>query len=357
MATYQYAINPLLFDRTSQQKYAFSQMQPSRSEMVRAAASFYPEIKANIYNQQQAEEAMALERRLARQQARQSNIATGIQAAKVGLVDTGAYKPIYEHGIKPLYQGMTGLTSVPNTTQSSIPTIPSRFNDVMLNTGAPPVQSSSLPIGSELGTGVTNATVPATQTGTGVFGTGLTPLGVGSAAFSGYGMGQMAQNYNWGNKLFGDIAGKRERNMATGALSGFLTGFVGTGFNPIGGAIGAAGGAAGACIIVTVCTSPDSYEVNVTREYRKRFMDAESIRGYYMLADQLVPLLKKHTNLRELFKIHLVDRLVDYGEFKLGNKTEMIYSESRDVAKSFLRLCKQIGATIPRYIRSNGEVV
>jgi hypothetical protein len=72
------------------------------------------------------------------------------------------------------------------------------------------------------------------------------------------------------------------------------------------------------CIIVTACTSPNSEEVNITRQYRDKFLDQETLRGYYMIAEKVVPLINKHKWFRSFVKKHLVDNLIEYGRYALA---------------------------------------
>ncbi len=121
--------------------------------------------------------------------------------------------------------------------------------------------------------------------------------------------------------------------------------------NPAGYLAGKAG-----CIIVTACTDRYSYEVEITRAYRDKFLDAEQLRGYYALAEMIVPLIKSNKTVRKNVKKWLVDRLVDYGEYKLGMKETKPLCSSWLVSKVFLGMIKMIGMILPRYVRANGEV-
>ena len=111
----------------------------------------------------------------------------------------------------------------------------------------------------------------------------------------------------------------------------------------------------GACIIVTACTDRDSYEVEITRQYKYKFLTRQQLRGYYWIAEKLVPTIENHKTVRNLVKKHLVMRLVDYGEMKLGLKTNCML-RSKIVSNLFLGLIKVTGMLIPQYTRLNGEV-
>jgi hypothetical protein len=109
------------------------------------------------------------------------------------------------------------------------------------------------------------------------------------------------------------------------------------------------------CIIVTACTSPDSPEVNLTREYRDKFMDADQLRGYYMIAEKVVPKIEKSPKLKYFVRRYLVDNLIEYGAFALG-KAATSSPKAALIALGFLALCRIAGKTRKQYQRANGEV-
>lgn len=142
-------------------------------------------------------------------------------------------------------------------------------------------------------------------------------------------------------------AGKREERQArvtTAALGGYAGWMAGAKIGAVGGPAGMAIGAAagwvlgGGCIIISACTDPNSYEVNIAREYRDTYMNLYELAGYYSLAEIVVPIMP-----RKLIKRYLVDRLVDYGEVMFGYKKEMKFYSSRYVKRGFLGLCSFIG--------------
>lgn len=104
------------------------------------------------------------------------------------------------------------------------------------------------------------------------------------------------------------------------------------------------------CIIISSCTSPDSYEVNIAREYRDKFMNFEVLTGYYSLCIYIVPLIQKYPLFKRVIKKILVDRLVDYGECCLGYKEKRKYLTSYLVKASFLGLCRIIGKGVNRFL-------
>jgi hypothetical protein len=110
------------------------------------------------------------------------------------------------------------------------------------------------------------------------------------------------------------------------------------------------------CIIVTACTDPDSPEVEIAREFRDKFLDAEQLRGYYLLASKIVPLIESNGIVKKLVKKWLVDRLVDYGAVMLGKKEKTSLRSSYIVSRLFLSLIRAVGKTRTQFVRSNMEV-
>jgi len=111
------------------------------------------------------------------------------------------------------------------------------------------------------------------------------------------------------------------------------------------------------CIIVTACTDPHSPEVEIAREYRDKCMDLDQIRGYYMIAEKVVPLIKRSGIFKGIVKKVLVDSLVDYGRHALGKQERKPRLLSRIVSEGFLWLCRKVGKTRETFVRVNGEVV
>ena len=136
-----------------------------------------------------------------------------------------------------------------------------------------------------------------------------------------------------------------------GALSGAVAGATSTSWSGpgaiVGGLVGAIAGLFGAkvkgCIIISACCGPDSYEVNVARKFRDRYMDEETLTGYYTLCIFAVPFIQKHEWVRKLVKRALVDRLVDYGEAFMGMKGHRRFVTSKAVTRAFLGLCRHVG--------------
>jgi hypothetical protein len=122
----------------------------------------------------------------------------------------------------------------------------------------------------------------------------------------------------------------------------------------------------GCCIIVTVASNPtmkyvdgegrDSYAVNVTRIYRDNIMPPGQLRGYYMIAEALVPRMLESDRWMQWAKRNIVDNVVPYCEWKTGLSVKRPLIKTIIKAKAFLWLCSCAGATRPSFTRCNGEV-
>jgi hypothetical protein len=121
--------------------------------------------------------------------------------------------------------------------------------------------------------------------------------------------------------------------------------------NPAGYLAGKAG-----CIIITACTTPDSYEVNIARIYRDAHMSPEQLRGYYMMAEKIVPYMHKYPRLKRFIKTNLVDHWVKYGRWYCGMGRAFPPTKTRNITRSFLSLCGLVGRMKHQYVRINGEV-
>jgi hypothetical protein len=114
------------------------------------------------------------------------------------------------------------------------------------------------------------------------------------------------------------------------------------------------GGDGFGCIIVSAAHGRDSEEVNITREFRDKYMDKESLRGYYAIAERVVPKMETDPTIMDEVKHDLVDKLIDFGAYKLGKK-DACAPESEKVSAEFLAVCKKMGEGLPVYTRINGE--
>ena len=92
----------------------------------------------------------------------------------------------------------------------------------------------------------------------------------------------------------------------------------------------------------------------VVRRYRDEYMTDRNRRGYYKLAEVLVPLMRKSKVFKWVVTKTFADPLVSYGKYYYGQgKVGVLYSP----VKSFwMKVFNVIGGET-EFIRENGEVV
>jgi hypothetical protein len=112
-----------------------------------------------------------------------------------------------------------------------------------------------------------------------------------------------------------------------------------------------------ACVIITACTSDNSAEVAIARAYRDKYLSQRQLRGYYMIAEKLVPRMVKSTRLTRFIKNWLVDPLISYGHHVLVKSMPAPTIYARCVTNLFLGLIACIGRTRKQFTRANGEVI
>lgn len=111
------------------------------------------------------------------------------------------------------------------------------------------------------------------------------------------------------------------------------------------------------CIIVTACTSADSEEVNIAREFRDKFLTPEQLRGYYMIAEKVVPWIHRFPWVKWVVKRFLVDNLIAYGRYALSSRAPYAGDTAVFVTTYFLRFCGAVGRKRTVFVRANGETV
>ena len=96
--------------------------------------------------------------------------------------------------------------------------------------------------------------------------------------------------------------------------------------------------------------------MDITREYRDKFLTPEQLRGYYVVAEKIVPLIERVAFVKKIVKRLLVDNLIEYGRHALG-KGAKPRAASIIITRLFLALCSKVGARRKQFVRCNGEVV
>jgi len=278
-----------------------------------------------------ADKALALRKEQAKEMKKQATVSTGISLATLGM--TGAY----------LYR-KSGPGPATTPTSTSLATVSAEGG------------GSAVPVGAR-GTGVKP-----------------TPGGTGTSPYL-KGAGVVALEYGGreiGQPLASEMHKKYGGDEATWKGTELVARRAGQGAI-IGGGYGALAGAGvglveafmtegEGCIIITAATSPDSYEVQVAREYRDWFLSPSTLRGYYIIAERVVPLMSKYRSVKKLIKRHLVDNLITYARWQLGSWgiDEQMPRPSNTaicITNAFLFLCDVIGLTRRSYMRCNGEIV
>ena len=272
-----------------------------------------------------------------------------------------------------------GLAPIANTMEGIAPNVGlaelggtmypgSQIGTSLVAEGAGTGITSTAPIAADA---VVGTAAPAIETGMSVAAPAASGLSAmaGPAGFGALGSGVLGATgvrddvgqailFNQGGENEQDIAGGVVGGAAAGAAAGTWV-FPGVGTvvgGIIGGVVGGVSAALDDCIIVTCCHGRHSEQVDIAREYRNRFMSPAQIRGYYALAEKVVPVLTRHRRVRTMVRWHLVDRLINYGRWATGRTTIQPSITDTLVTKAFLGLCSAISIYIRQYVRVTGEV-
>lgn len=93
--------------------------------------------------------------------------------------------------------------------------------------------------------------------------------------------------------------------------------------------------------------------LDIVRRYRDEHMTDRNRRGYYRLADRIVPLMKKSKLFKRIVRIFMTDPMVSYGKyFYKQGKIGIIF---KPIADFWLKVFDLLGNK--PYIRKNGEVL
>ena len=117
---------------------------------------------------------------------------------------------------------------------------------------------------------------------------------------------------------------------------------------------GSGGGGGGCCFIMLEARYGNGTMDEVVRRYRDEYMTDRNRRGYYRLAEVLVPLMRKSKAFKWVITKTFADPLVSYGKYYYGqNKHGVLYSP----VKNFWMKVFDIVGGDTKFIRENGEVV
>ena len=108
------------------------------------------------------------------------------------------------------------------------------------------------------------------------------------------------------------------------------------------------------CFIMLEARYGDGTMDEVVRRYRDEHMTDRNRRGYYKVAEVLVPLMRKSPTIKWLVTKTFADPLVSYGKYYYGqNKHGVIYSPIKSM---WMKIFDTVGGET-EFIRENGEVV
>ena len=94
--------------------------------------------------------------------------------------------------------------------------------------------------------------------------------------------------------------------------------------------------------------------LDIVRRYRDEHMTEKNRRGYYKVADKIVPIMKRSKAFKLLIRLVMTAPMVSYGKYYYGKgKIGLAF---KPVAKLWLGMFDWIGGDTP-YIRKNGEVI
>lgn len=287
------------------------------------------------------DEEMRLAREAHREGQKQAGVATGINLASAGIQTGYMGKQLGWWGGKaaPVAGGTNlatlGSTATPATTVAPAAAAAPEAGALLAYEPAPAAASTAAPAA---GAGSVAGTV----------------AGVGAIELAGRGI------HGWAEEQGGRAGGTLEltaRRAGQGAVIGGGYGAaIGAGVGLVEGILT---GGEGACMIVSACMGRESYDVDIARAYRNRFVDRVTLRGYYMIAEWIVPWMECSPGLKRLVRCGLVKPLIDYALWKLSHDPDISepHFYTRSVSRWFMRLCRRMGATRSVYIRLNGERV
>jgi len=215
-------------------------------------------------------------------------------------------------------------------------------------------------------TGGAATTAPGT-TGAATTGTASTLGAVGVGATGGVIGGQVGTQV--GKRVPGPGAVKGLTGATVGGAAGAgsaiaIGAALGTAVGPVGTIVGAAIGglvaglqSSGICILVTCCHGRDSEEVALARRYRERYLDAVDLRGYYAVSEPMVYEMQDNPRYTQEVRTELVEPLLKWGAFVLGESVEPPSEAEARKAGAFLRYIRAVGETMDSFTRSNGETI
>ena len=202
-------------------------------------------------------------------------------------------------------------------------------------------------------TGAAGAAGPGVGTSGGTT-SGMGGMGTGAAgAATSAGVSGVGPGGGGGGGGGGGSSGSGMGGMGTGAAgAGVSAGVSGAGPGGVGG--GGGGGGGGCCFIMLEARYGDGTMDRVVRRYRDEKVTERNKRGYYKLAEVLIPLMRKSKLFSFLVVKTFADPAVCYAKWYYGeNKWGWVF---KPLERFWMGLFDTLG-TDTKFIRENGEVV
>ena len=259
---------------------------------------------------------------------KQAKISTGINLAQLGL--GGAYV-----GKKLGWWGKGGGATTTTMAPAAAPG----------TTGAAAPAVAPLTTGAEGGAASTGLKTTALK------GAGVVALEYGGRKYGQPEAKRLSHKYPGGEAEWGTAELMARRAGQGAILGGGWGAAAGAGVGLVEGILTGGEG----CIIITAATCTNSYEVYVARMFRDIFLGQADLRGYYMIAEKLVPFMQRYIGIKKIVNRYLVGALLNYGECALGLSDFRPSKRSILITNAFLTLCHVIGRLRKTHIRINGE--
>jgi Tfp pilus assembly protein PilE len=381
-----YSVDPALLEEAARLEKEYA-LQPGREARALQAEQFAKSLAQSesqfgrnlAFNQEQSTYNRAMQQEQLDAQSKSSMVGTGTNliqnAAMMRMMTKGAGEPFFGKTVSGYTDKLFGGGAAP-TTEGGMATATPKAGAVIDPAMVDAAAGAGAAGGAAAGEGYALAGAAAPEeffAGTGAVAgeAGATLGGAGTAALAaapyaaagyiGAKLGGKLITDTFGEHTFAGRLGKTIQDPLQGVGRSLVNEFMPEGsaknvattvmdvLNPIGWAFSQLG-----CIIVTACTDPHSPEVEIAREYRDRFMSPDQLRGYYMIAEAVMPWVIRH---KTFVKKHFVDRLVEYGRYHLGYSEKVPCRASSCVTRGFLMLCGFAGRRKRVFVRCNGEAV
>ena len=291
--------------------------------------------------------------RLARQAKQYYNetepIRTGLENQYTSIL-SGNYNPESLPGYQPLYgatrSGLEGqYNQAKNTIMENVPQGGALSGQLAGLASQRASQVGAMP--AQLSSGIiSNLMNQAYGMGTGAVSTSNSGLGqVGSTYGSSQNVGLLGQEQSYQQQM--NQMGQLGMGLGQlGAQSGL--------FSAIGKGSGSSAGGLGTMCCFIFIEANGGVLHPIVRRYRDEHMTEQNRRGYYRLADKLVPLMKKHKLVYHAVRFLMTEPMTSYGKWFYG--VSWVGKIFKPAADFWIKVFDRLGSG-GRYTRSNGEVI